>query len=275
MSLGKLKSSASVSGRTTVCRVCGIDTGSYNLNYGVSSCLSCRAFFRRVVQQKMKTIMCCKGSGGSCTITPENRKRCKRCRFDACVAAGMHPNAVMSQEDFHRHFRKMIKKKGWMGRGGKKKQGQLNETADAPSANEEKQEDVPFDEEDLDFILESVGNYDIIASKNVAASQEQDEASLNSSQSPTEQASCNLFEVSREGCLSLSNLLSDPAFKTESHSSSPSSSSAVLKAQLTSSDSEHEKMSFATLLPSSSSCSPLDESLFGENHQVKPSMLIT
>ena len=64
---------------THVCNVCSISCDRHHLNYGVSSCLSCRAFFRRIVQQKMKTEMRCKTEReGGCVITPENRKKCKK-----------------------------------------------------------------------------------------------------------------------------------------------------------------------------------------------------
>ncbi len=97
--------------RTQVCAICQISTNSYHLNYGVSSCLSCRAFFRRIVQQKMKTAMKCKGgTGGACNITPENRKKCKKCRYEACLRAGMKSDAVFNEDQYKTWFRRMLRK---------------------------------------------------------------------------------------------------------------------------------------------------------------------
>ncbi len=108
--------------RTQVCVICHIDTKSYHLNYGVSSCLSCRAFFRRIVQQKMKTEMKCKGgtaaTGEPCRITPDNRKKCKKCRYEACLKAGMRADAVMSEDQYKVWFRRMLRKQKKEGRGG-------------------------------------------------------------------------------------------------------------------------------------------------------------
>ena len=36
--------------RSKVCAVCGGESQTYHLNFGVGSCNSCRAFFRRSVQ---------------------------------------------------------------------------------------------------------------------------------------------------------------------------------------------------------------------------------
>ncbi len=106
--------------RTQVCSICHIDTKSYHLNYGVSSCLSCRAFFRRIVQQKMKTEMKCKGGRGTgpCVITPENRKKCKKCRYEACLRAGMRAESVMNEDQYKVWFRRMLRKQKKEGKGG-------------------------------------------------------------------------------------------------------------------------------------------------------------
>ncbi len=88
-----------------------VDTHSTNLNYGALTCLSCRAFFRRIIQQKLKQELKCRGDGsGNCSITPENRKKCKRCRFEQCLRSGMRPDAVLNETQYQRRFRKMISK---------------------------------------------------------------------------------------------------------------------------------------------------------------------
>lgn len=115
--VGQPQAAAAGPTRSKTCSVCGLDTNSYNLNYGASTCLGCRAFFRRVVQRKIKSELKCRGDAegggglGSCSVTLETRKRCKKCRFDACLRAGMRPDLVMTGEQYNKHFRKMIKKK--------------------------------------------------------------------------------------------------------------------------------------------------------------------
>ena len=100
------------SARSRLCAICHEDTHNYNLNYGGNSCLSCRAFFRRIVQQKAREKLKCKGKGGQqpCEIRPDNRKRCKRCRFEACLTSGMKPALVLDEGQFKKRFRKMLRK---------------------------------------------------------------------------------------------------------------------------------------------------------------------
>ncbi|MBJ7883149.1 hypothetical protein JEM65_21235, partial [Gelidibacter salicanalis] len=63
------------------------------------TCLSCRAFFRRTVQRDESPKFLCKGDGKNpCEINERNRKKCKRCRFQACLTAGMKTDQVMSSE---------------------------------------------------------------------------------------------------------------------------------------------------------------------------------
>ncbi len=50
------------SGRSKVCAVCGFVSATFHLSYGASACLSCRAFFRRIVN-KGKAIMRVLGQG--------------------------------------------------------------------------------------------------------------------------------------------------------------------------------------------------------------------
>ena len=96
-------------GRANFCAICKVDTHNFNLNYGAPTCLSCRAFFRRIIQQKLKQELRCR-SGSNCVITVENRKKCKRCRFEACLKAGMKPESVLDETQYQRRFRKMIQR---------------------------------------------------------------------------------------------------------------------------------------------------------------------
>ena len=85
-----------------VCLVCGIfqETGSktdpkVHVHYGAMSCMSCKAFFRRCVRDKAPTI--CKQQG-HCNITSKSRIKCKKCRYEKCLAIGMKPELVLTDE---------------------------------------------------------------------------------------------------------------------------------------------------------------------------------
>merc|ERR1712156_652006 len=66
------------------------------MGYGSNSvCHSCRAFFMRSVKSvKYKTF---KHNAAECVIDSKTRKSCKRCRFDACLQAGMRVSFVQYQ----------------------------------------------------------------------------------------------------------------------------------------------------------------------------------
>ena len=124
--------------RSKVCAVCGGESQTYHLNFGVGTCNSCRAFFRRSVQVRfllniegwgrpilpfVNTICSlfqsgnfvlnspgellgskCKGSG-ECSVAFGTRKRCRWCRFSTCIAAGMDPNRVLPEEQKRQEHR--------------------------------------------------------------------------------------------------------------------------------------------------------------------------
>ncbi len=96
--------------RSMVCAICNVDTGSYNLNYGANTCLSCRAFFRRAVQKTRNPQFTCK-NGGNCEMNEETRRACKACRYQACLNAGMLPECVMKGTEVQQRFAKYIQRK--------------------------------------------------------------------------------------------------------------------------------------------------------------------
>ncbi len=110
---------AHVNARNNVieCPVCGEVSEQPYLNYGAKACYSCRAFFRRAHQKTKTPAFTCKrgaadgglgdGDGvvGSCAITVKTRRSCQRCRYDRCLAAGMRPEFVMSDEQKRARFR--------------------------------------------------------------------------------------------------------------------------------------------------------------------------
>ncbi len=93
-----------------MCAICKVDTGSYNLNYGANTCLSCRAFFRRAIQKNRNPQFSCK-AGGNCEISEATRRACKACRYDACLRAGMMPDCVMKGTEVQQRFSKYIQRK--------------------------------------------------------------------------------------------------------------------------------------------------------------------
>ena len=80
--------------RRVTCQVCG-DVANDHIHYGAISCYSCRAFFRRC---RTKTPL-----GGRCEsvckIDVISRKFCAHCRYLKCLAMGMNPRWVMTEED--------------------------------------------------------------------------------------------------------------------------------------------------------------------------------
>ncbi|KAI1703705.1 zinc finger, c4 type (two domains) domain-containing protein [Ditylenchus destructor] len=72
----------------TKCLVCGHPTNC--CNYGVASCNGCRRFFRRSLLAS-KTYEC--KLNGMCSRM-HGANRCRACRFDRCILAGMNPRAI-------------------------------------------------------------------------------------------------------------------------------------------------------------------------------------
>ncbi|KAH7717876.1 Protein NHR-36 [Aphelenchoides avenae] len=77
------------------CLICGASTNC--CHYEVPSCHSCKAFFRRTVIKRVR--YACKGDG-KCDILKGSR--CKSCRLDRCLLAGMNIEAIKlpATEDF-------------------------------------------------------------------------------------------------------------------------------------------------------------------------------
>lgn len=110
--------------RSKVCSICSSPTETFHLNYGASSCFSCRAFFRRAVQKAKNPNFQCR-AGGNCVINTQTRSDCRKCRFDLCLQSGMNPENVMNSEQKQVRFRKHIKK---MKREDKKRSAEMKAT---------------------------------------------------------------------------------------------------------------------------------------------------
>lgn len=66
------------------CRICDDDATGFH--YGVQSCEGCKVFYKRSTLKNEK-YHCYYGN--TCELKRENRKKCKACRYRACVESGM------------------------------------------------------------------------------------------------------------------------------------------------------------------------------------------
>ncbi|GMS98420.1 hypothetical protein PENTCL1PPCAC_20595, partial [Pristionchus entomophagus] len=76
-----------------ICRVCG--DKAYSINFNVSTCESCKAFFRRNACKKNK-LRC--PFNEACDIQIFSRRFCQRCRLFKCFEVGMKKEWIMTDE---------------------------------------------------------------------------------------------------------------------------------------------------------------------------------
>eukprot|EP00092_Neocalanus_flemingeri_P027056 GFUD01029342.1.p1 GENE.GFUD01029342.1~~GFUD01029342.1.p1 ORF type:complete len:735 (-),score=169.50 GFUD01029342.1:1651-3855(-) len=91
------------------CKVCG-EPAAKHIHYGAMSCFSCRAFFRRSIQNRTANTYICRRTK-DCQINLKTRKNCQFCRYERCLAVGMKPSWVLSPDERERRFRKNKAKK--------------------------------------------------------------------------------------------------------------------------------------------------------------------
>lgn len=90
-----------------ICGVCGDRAKSYH--FGGISCDSCKAFFRRSVQNESH-FQC--PNRGNCRITLASRKSCQACRFAKCLAIGMEASWVMTEQERRARMQQRLLAKG-------------------------------------------------------------------------------------------------------------------------------------------------------------------
>ncbi|KAF8386696.1 hypothetical protein PRIPAC_75838 [Pristionchus pacificus] len=83
-----------MAGRPEFCAVCG--DPAIGFHYDVASCSGCRSFFRRTIKQEKE--YACKREGRCMAEKDVERANCKACRLDACIEAGMNPQALQSAD---------------------------------------------------------------------------------------------------------------------------------------------------------------------------------
>ena len=86
------------------CHVCG-DKAIAHLHYGGICCYSCKAFFRRAVQNGKEASYKCK-AGSECEVSQQTRRGCQKCRFEKCLRVGMTASWVLSEEQCQIRFGK-------------------------------------------------------------------------------------------------------------------------------------------------------------------------
>ena len=79
-----------------VCGVCGGEAGG--IHYRVQTCHGCKGFWRRTIQRKMGEKYKCKVGTDQCQVTAETRSQCQRCRYLACVRAGMVSHIALNRQ---------------------------------------------------------------------------------------------------------------------------------------------------------------------------------
>jgi hypothetical protein len=60
--------------------------------------------------QTVGKVYACK-QDGKCDVSKKNRKKCQKCRYEACLRVGMDPGLVLTEDQKKARFRKMLEKK--------------------------------------------------------------------------------------------------------------------------------------------------------------------
>ncbi|CAF0759179.1 unnamed protein product [Adineta ricciae] len=78
------------------CSVCGAN--SIGINFGVLTCMACKAFFRRNAVKLGKTEFICY-QNGDCLVTHDLRRMCNCCRLAKCFRVGMQKSSILSESE--------------------------------------------------------------------------------------------------------------------------------------------------------------------------------
>lgn len=95
-------------GGNKACGVCGDVAKS--MHFGGLSCDSCKAFFRRSVQNNAHKGFTCPYEK-KCVIAVSSRKACQYCRFQKCLSIGMEKGWVMTEEERRKMMQQRQEKK--------------------------------------------------------------------------------------------------------------------------------------------------------------------
>lgn len=78
----------------SACVICGDHASGYH--YNVLSCEGCKGFYRRVVTEDNRVLIC--KFGGNCQMDLYWRRKCPACRLKKCNTVGMRPEFVTSKD---------------------------------------------------------------------------------------------------------------------------------------------------------------------------------
>merc|ERR1719461_96381 len=98
-------------------------------------------FFRRVVNTNKATKYKCRAGNNQCDVSLANRRSCQACRYKKCVAAGMKPGLVLSDDQCQKKFgpKKGGKEEKLLKTMSKPKSDELEEAVDDPEEATEEQ----------------------------------------------------------------------------------------------------------------------------------------
>ena len=93
-----------------MCPICRDGDAGIHKHYGGKACVSCRAFFRRAVQNEAFNTFVCMNIGtnlnSKCDINSKSWRSCRYCRFQLCIASGLKISLVLrSNPRNHRKFK--------------------------------------------------------------------------------------------------------------------------------------------------------------------------
>ncbi len=140
-----------------ICPICSETSEQpHQVHYGGLACFSCKAFWRRAHQKTRNPTFKCK-KGGACVINLKTRRKCQKCRYNQCLANGMRPEAVLSDDQKKARFKNAIKKRE---SGESAKEPVSKEFIDTSSSDSSDNEN----DEDQNLLSSIVVNHDSIGS---------------------------------------------------------------------------------------------------------------
>ena len=99
---------------STLCPVCNDGNAGRHKHYGGKACASCRAFFRRAVENDGYRKFDCAQSNKTnfeCEIDSKSWGSCRYCRFQKCLSAGLKTSLVLNQRQRQMRQKTRHKKK--------------------------------------------------------------------------------------------------------------------------------------------------------------------
>jgi hypothetical protein len=78
-----------------ICLVCGAPATGFN--FGVITCMCCKAFFRRNALFGLKSYQC-RYLTGNCSINIRTRRDCSYCRLNKCFVVGMRKELILTDD---------------------------------------------------------------------------------------------------------------------------------------------------------------------------------